>query len=213
MPVDDKATSFILELTAHILHIDRRHTKAFHPDPLAMLPVVVNVIQHVMSEPISPEIDLPLGAVLLAFVDQEGALRGCERLAKHALSLATAGLLQVLFGGGGRVLGVDAPERGVDGGRAQAGPGAVEATGAERGVLGLAEPDGLGVRGALRVAEAEIEGEVGVGGRAVSAVQRRGRPVGGLLGPTLLVGAGACAVGDLFRGGGQGGRRHEAVAV
>lgn len=166
-----------------------------------------------MSEPISPEIDLPLGAVLLAFLNQEGALRGGERLAKHALSLATAGLLQVLLGGGGGVLGVDAPERGVDGGRAQAGPGAVEPTGAERGILGLAEPDGLGVQGALRVAEAEIEGEVGVGGRAVSAVQRRRRPVGGLLGPTLLAGGGACPVGDLFCGGGQGGRRHETVAV
>lgn len=168
-----------------------------------------------MSEPISPEIDLPLGPVLLALVDEEGALGGGERLAEHALSLAPAGLLQVPLGGGGGVLGVDAPERGVDGGSAEAGPGAVEAAGAKGGVLGLAEPDGLGVRSALGVAEAEVEGEVGVGGRAAPAVQRRRRPVGGLLGPALLVGVGgAAAVGRiLLLGGREGGRRHEAVAV
>lgn len=110
-----------------------------------------------MSEPISAEINLPLGAVPLALVDHERALRGGERLAEHALPLAPAGLLQVLLGGGGRVLGVDVADCGVDGGRAEAGPGPVEAAGPERGVLGLAEPDGLGVRGALGVAEAEVE--------------------------------------------------------
>lgn len=156
------------------------------------------------------EIDLPFGAVLLALLDQERALRGGERLAEHALSLAAAGLLQIPLGGGGGVLGVDVAERGVDGGRAEAGPEAVEAAGAERRVLGLAEPDGPGVRGALGVAEAEVEGEVGVGGWAAAAVQRGRRPVGGLLGPALLGGG---VVGDFLRGGFQGVGRHEAVAV
>uniref|UniRef100_A0A0A9EA84 Uncharacterized protein n=1 Tax=Arundo donax TaxID=35708 RepID=A0A0A9EA84_ARUDO len=44
MPMDDKATRFILKLMTHILHINRRHTEAFYPDHLAALPAVVNVI-------------------------------------------------------------------------------------------------------------------------------------------------------------------------
>lgn len=44
LPVDDEATSFILELVAHILHINRRHAEAFHPDSLTVLPVVMNII-------------------------------------------------------------------------------------------------------------------------------------------------------------------------
>jgi hypothetical protein len=39
-----RETRGYLKLMAHILHINRWHTKAFHSDHLAALPVVVNVI-------------------------------------------------------------------------------------------------------------------------------------------------------------------------
>jgi hypothetical protein len=161
------------------------------------------------------KVDLALGAVLLALLDQERALRGGERLSQHALPLPPARLLKPPLGVGEGVLGRDVAERGVDSGRAEARPGPVEPPGPEGGVLGLAEPDGLGGRGALGVAEAEVEGEVRARGRAAAAVQRGRRAVGGLLGAALLRGGGVGrgGAGWLARGRGQGGRGNEAVPV
>lgn len=78
------------------------------------------------------KVDLALGAVLLAFLDQERALRGRERLSQHALPLPPARLLQSLLRVGEGVLGRDVAERGVDGGRAESRPGPVKPSGPER---------------------------------------------------------------------------------
>jgi len=47
-------TCSYLKLMTHVLHINRWHTEAFYPDSLAGLPVIVNVVEHVVSKPISP---------------------------------------------------------------------------------------------------------------------------------------------------------------
>jgi hypothetical protein len=163
------------------------------------------------------KVDLTLGAVLLAPVDQERTLRGGERLSQYPLPLSPARLLKPPLGVGKGVLCLDVPQGSVDGGRAEPRPGPVEPPGPERGVPGLAQPDGLGGRGALGVAEAEVEGEVGVRGRATATVQRGRRTVGRLLRAALLRGGGGGGVDGVAvrfsRGRGEGVRGHEAVTV
>lgn len=46
-PIDTKKRKY-LQLHAHIFHIKSRHTHALYPDRLIMLPVIMNIIQHVV---------------------------------------------------------------------------------------------------------------------------------------------------------------------
>lgn len=43
-----------LKLGEHILHVYRWHAHTLNPDCLSVLPVIVYIIQHIVSQTISP---------------------------------------------------------------------------------------------------------------------------------------------------------------
>lgn len=137
-----------LKVEDNVLHVESWDTKTFDTNSFSVFPVVVDVIEHIVSQTISPEVDLPFGFVPLTKLNQELPLSFSERWALYLLPLFPPYLFQL------RIL--------LHRRRTYTRPFPVQSIRAERGVLGLSQPNGPHTGTALRVAEPEIEGETGV---------------------------------------------------
>lgn len=148
-----------LKVEDNVLHVESWDTETFDTNSFSVFPVVIDIIEHIVSQTVSPEVDLPFGFVPLTKLNKKLPLRFSERWALYLLPLFPPFLFQL------RILPSSSLHRlhlRLHRRRAHTRPLPVQSIRTERGVLGLSQPNGPHTGTALRVAEPEIEGETGV---------------------------------------------------
>lgn len=199
MSENDLSKCFVLELGTNIIHVHSWNTHAFDSNCFSKFPMIMNIIQHIVSQTIPPNIDVPFSFASLTLRNKCFPLFTGKRFSLNHLSLLLPLLFQI------RVLcTLQALHRGVHRGGTHSGPFPLHPARPKGRVLGLPQANGPHLGVALRVAEPEVKGQVvGASRLAAHTVEGGGGPVLGL--GLFLVGLGGRGSGAL--GFGSEGRR------